>query len=78
MAKTKNKHSMIVFVSQAKNKKLFPLIENRPAALFQVAGKTIVEWFYENGKTHGIENVILLADKNDRALLYNALGDYQE
>ncbi|MBY8994582.1 MAG: hypothetical protein KGD59_08530 [Candidatus Heimdallarchaeota archaeon] len=74
----KNKHSMIVFVSQEKNSQLFPLIENRPAALFQVAGKTIVEWFYEIGKNYGVEKVILLADKNDRKLLYKALGDYQE
>ncbi len=69
---------MIVFISQIKNKQLFPLAENRPAALFQVAGKTIVEWFYEIGKNHGVEMVILLADKDDRKLLYNALGDYQE
>lgn len=69
---------MIVFISQIKNKQLFPLADNRPAALFQVAGKTIVEWFYEIGKNHGIEMVILLADKDDRKLLYNALGDYQE
>jgi NDP-sugar pyrophosphorylase family protein len=69
---------MIVFVSQEKISQLFPLIENRPAALFQVAGKTIVEWFYENGKNYGVEKVILLADKNDRKLLYKALGDYQE
>lgn len=69
---------MIVFVSQEKNSQLFPLIENRPAALFQVAGKTIVEWFYEIGKNYGVEKVILLADKNDRKLLYKALGDYQE
>jgi len=78
LAKTKNKHSMIIFISQEKNKKLLPLIENRPAALFQVAGKTITEWFYEIGKNHGVEKVILLADKDDRKLLYDALGDYQE
>ncbi len=69
---------MIVFISQKKNKKLLPLVENRPAALFQVAGKTITEWFYEIGKNHGVEKVILLADKDDRKLLYDALGDYQE
>ncbi len=69
---------MIVFVSQTKNNQLFPLIENRPAVLFQVAGKTIVEWFYEIGKNNGVEKVILLANKKDRKLLYNALGDYQE
>ncbi|NHJ32303.1 MAG: hypothetical protein FK732_05535, partial [Asgard group archaeon] len=34
--------------------------------------------FYENGKTQGIEKIVLLADKNDRKLLYNALEDYQE
>ncbi|NPE07051.1 MAG: hypothetical protein GNW80_02110 [Asgard group archaeon] len=78
MAETKNKHSMIVFISQIKNKQLFPLVENRPAALFQVAGKTIAEWFYEIGKNHGVEKVILLADKDDRKLLYDALRDYQE
>ncbi|TET33136.1 MAG: hypothetical protein E3J70_00160 [Candidatus Heimdallarchaeota archaeon] len=78
MAKTKIKHSMIVFVSQAKKKQLLPLVENRPAALFLVAGKTIVEWFYENGKKQGVERIVLLANKNDRNLLYKALGDYQE
>jgi len=69
---------MIVFVSQAKKKQLLPLVENRPAALFLVAGKTIVEWFYENGKKQGVERIVLLANKNDRNLLYKALGDYQE
>lgn len=69
---------MIVFVSQTKKKQLLPLVENRPAALFQVAGKTIVEWFYEIGKKHGVDRVVLLANKNDRNLLYSALGDYQE
>jgi len=69
---------MIVFVSQAKKKQLLPLVENRPAALFQVAGKTIVEWFYEISKKQGVERVVLLANKNDRNLLYKALGDYQE
>jgi len=69
---------MIVFVSQPKKKQLLPLVESRPAALFLVAGKTIVEWFYEIGKKHGVERVILLANKTDRNLLYKALGDYQE
>ena len=69
---------MIVFVSQAKKKQLLPLVENRPASLFLVAGKTIVEWFYENGKKQGVERIVLLANKNDRNLLYKALGDYQE
>jgi len=69
---------MIVFISQIKSKQLFPLIENRPAALFLVAGKTLVEWFYKNGKSQGIDRIILLADKKDRQLLYEALGDYQE
>ena len=69
---------MIVFVSQTKKKQLLPLVENRPAALFQVAGKTIVEWFYEIGKKHGVDRVVLLANKNDRNLLYSAHGDYQE
>ena len=78
LTKTKIKHLMIVFVSQAKKKQLLPLVENRPAALFQVAGKTIVEWFYEISKKQGVERVVLLANKNDRNLLYKALGDYQE
>ncbi len=78
LAKNKNKYSMIVFVSQTKNKQLLPLIENRPAALFQVAGKTLVEWIYENGKNQGIERIILLAGKKDRKLIYDALSDFQE
>ena len=73
LAKTKNKHSMIVFISQEKKEQLLPLIENRPAALLQVAGKTLVEWFYEISKNHDVERVFLLADKNDRKLLGNYL-----
>ncbi|MGC9778932.1 MAG: hypothetical protein HZR80_06790 [Candidatus Heimdallarchaeota archaeon] len=78
MSKTKMNHTMIVFVSQNNNEQLYPLVKNRPAVLLQVAGKTIIEWFYEIGKKSGINEILLLANKEDRHLLYQALDDYQE
>ncbi len=78
LSKTKKNQAMIVFVSQNNDEQLYPLVKNRPAVLLQVAGKTIIEWFYEIGKKSGIDKILLLANKEDRHLLYKALDDYQE
>ncbi|NHJ86379.1 MAG: hypothetical protein FK734_13025 [Asgard group archaeon] len=74
----KEKLNIIVFVSQDYLPQLEPLIENRPTALFQVAGKKIIEWFYDIGKQFDVKEIILLANKDIRQLLYKQLGDYQE
>jgi NDP-sugar pyrophosphorylase family protein len=69
--------SLVVFVSQEK-KNLNPLGEEKPAALFLVAGKKIVEWAYTTGKQFGIERIVLLANNDDKRLLYEHLKDYME
>jgi len=69
--------SMVVFVSQEKDN-LLPIIENRPPALFQIAGKKILEWFYEIGKKFGVKQIILLTSKKDRSVLYDQLESFME
>jgi len=69
---------MIIFAAQAKKEQFQPLSENRPPILFQVAGKTLVEWNYEVGKNFGVKKVILLIDKAQNQLFHRALGQYQE
>lgn len=68
---------MIVFVSQQKEL-LQPLSENRPPALFLIAGKRIIEWFLTIGKKYGVTRIILLASRDDRRMLYDQLDHYME
>ena len=68
---------MVVFVSQQKEL-LQPLSNNRPPALFYIAGKTILEWFLIIGKKFNIKNLILLSNKDDRRILYDQLAQYME
>jgi NDP-sugar pyrophosphorylase family protein len=69
--------SMVVFVSQQK-KSLYPLNKNRPPALLLIAGKSILEWFYEIGSKFGVKRVFLLVNKNDVQILYKQLEKYME
>ncbi|NHK31604.1 MAG: hypothetical protein FK730_09645 [Asgard group archaeon] len=69
--------SMVVFVSQQKEH-LQPLSNNKPPVLFLVAGKKIIETFLTIGKKFGAKKIILLANKNDRSILYKNLEKYME
>ncbi|MBN1328645.1 MAG: hypothetical protein JXA54_04150 [Candidatus Heimdallarchaeota archaeon] len=78
MTPIKKTYSLIVFATQTEMDQLQPLSENRPPSLFQVAGKTLLEWNYEIGKSLGVKKVILLVEKNNKQLFREALEQYQE
>jgi NDP-sugar pyrophosphorylase family protein len=67
---------IIVFVSIPKNNNLFPLNKNRPAALFQVAGKNLLEWYQHFGEKNNCEEIILLVNKIDNDLVRDEVSRY--
>ncbi len=67
---------LVIFVSQKNREQLFPLSENNPPALFQVAGKKIIDWIYKHAKKIGVEEIAIIATKIDTARFREALNDY--
>ncbi len=67
---------IVVFVSIPKNEKLFPLNENRPAALLQVAGKNLLEWYQYFGEKNNCEEIILLIDEDDKEIVREKISRY--
>jgi len=67
---------IVVFISIPKNEKLFPLNENRPAALLQVAGKNLLEWYQNFGEKNNCEEIILLIDEDDKEIVREKVSRY--
>lgn len=72
----RKKTNMVIFASMVNNENLLPLIENRMPLLFMVAGKTIIDWIYTISEEIGIEEIVILADKEEREILEEALSKY--
>ncbi|HUU78475.1 MAG TPA: DapH/DapD/GlmU-related protein [candidate division Zixibacteria bacterium] len=72
----RKKTNMVIFASIANKENLMPLIENRTPLLFMVAGKTIIDWIYSISEEIGIEEIVLLVDKEEREILEEALLKY--
>jgi len=71
-----SKLRIVVFVSIPENEDLFPLNKNRPAALFEVAGKTLVEWYQTFSEKNENEEIILLVDQKDMTIVRDELSYY--
>jgi len=71
-----SKLRIVVFVSIPENEDLFPLNKNRPAALFEVAGKTLVEWYQAFSEKNENEEIILLIDQKDMTIVRDELSYY--
>ncbi|MHA1126120.1 MAG: hypothetical protein ACTSO7_12170 [Candidatus Heimdallarchaeota archaeon] len=67
---------IIVFVSIPKNVNLYPLNKNRPAALFQVAGKNLLEWYQSFGEKNNCDEIILLVDEKEREIVRDEVSRY--
>ncbi|NHJ05204.1 MAG: hypothetical protein EAX90_10290 [Candidatus Heimdallarchaeota archaeon] len=72
----RKKTNMVIFASMANKENLMPLIENRTPLLFMVAGRTIIDWIYTISEEIGIEEIVLLVDKEEREILEEALLKY--
>ena len=67
---------LVIFLSQNNRENLLPLVENRPPPLFLVAGKRIIDRIYSLTRKFDIEEIALIATKEDIAILRKALADY--
>lgn len=72
----RKKTNMVIFASIPNKEHLLPLSENRSPLLFMVAGKTIIDWIYAFSEEIGIEEIVLLVDKEEREILEEALSKY--
>lgn len=70
------KIKLVIFVSQKNREQLLPLSENNPPTLFQVAGKKIIDWIYKHAKKFGIEEIGIIATKNDTEQFREASSNY--
>ncbi len=70
------KIKLVVFVSEKNREQLLPLSENTPPTLFHVAGKKIIDWIYKITKKYGVEEIGIIATKNDTVRFREALSDY--
>ncbi len=69
------KIKLVIFVSQNNREQLLPLSENNPPTLFLVAGKKIIDWIYKITKKSGIEEIGIIATKDDISRFRDALSN---
>ncbi|MFW9923019.1 MAG: DapH/DapD/GlmU-related protein [Candidatus Thorarchaeota archaeon] len=66
------KNSIVLFISND-NDNLFPLKVGRPPILFQVAGKTILEWIISIGKKYNFEKYAFLGSSEEIEMIKSIL-----